>query len=277
LIPGNPSKGFPRPIRTAFRSCAPILGSAALAVLIACSGANLKAPPENAALAELVDYRTGLSLLRAGRVDEAIQVFHRAKESNPRDPNVPNALGLALIYKKDYPGAEKAFTDALKLDPEFVQSHNNRGVARMEAGRLEDAEADFDAVLAGGNSAEKVNAHFNKGLLAARRDRWEDAEREFSLVLVTDPHYTKASRERGIARLRREDFRGALDDLLKYLKDDPNDAVANYDAALCILTTGRRDVAARYMERVVSTAPDSDEAKRARRFLDGEEALTGKP
>jgi regulator of sirC expression with transglutaminase-like and TPR domain len=120
------------------------------------------------------------------------------------------------------------------------------------------------------NSAEKANAHFNMGLLAARRDRWEDAAREFSLVLAADPHYVKASRERGIARLRREDFRGALEDLLKFLKEEPNDPVANYDAALCILTTGRRDVAAKYMERVVAVAPESDEARRARRFLDGE-------
>jgi len=32
-----------------------------------------------------------------------------------RGPAVPNALGLALLYKKDYPAAEKSFTESLRL------------------------------------------------------------------------------------------------------------------------------------------------------------------
>ena len=39
---------------------------------------------------------------------------------------------------------------------------------------------------------------------------------------------------------------------------------------LCLLTTDRRDLAVRYMERTVQSAPESDEAKKARRFLGGE-------
>jgi len=248
-----------------------------LAAALACTSANTKPPEENPILADLVDYRTGLALLREGRVDEAMIVLRRAVVSSPRDPNAPNALGLALLYKKDYAAAEKAFTQALKLDPDFVQANNNRGVCRMEADRFDDAAADFEAVLSGPSTAEKSNAHFNLGLLAERRGNWEDAEREFSLVLSTDPRYTKAARERGFARVRREDFRGALEDLLSYLKDDPNEPVANYNAALCLLTMRQRDVAARYMERVVAAAPDSDEGHRARRFLEGEDAIAGKP
>ena len=42
-----------------------------------------------------------------------------------------------------------------------------------------------------------------------------------------------------------------------------------------LLTTGRRDLALRYMERVASVAPDSEEGKKARRFLDAEPAADG--
>ncbi len=267
---------LPWPLHPALRACARLAAGALLVLLAACSGANSKPPEENPILADLVDYRTGLALLREGRADEAITVLRRASVSSPRDPNVPNALGLALLYKKDYAPAEKSFTYALKLDPEFVQALNNRGVCRMEAGRLDDTDADFEAVLQGLNTAEKANAHYNLGVLAERRGRWEDAEREFSLVLSSDPRYTKAARERGVVRVRRDDFREALEDLLASLKDEPNDPVANYNAALCLITMGQRDVAARYMQRVVDAAPDGEEGRRARRFLEGEEALAGK-
>ena len=137
-------------------------------------------PKENPGLADLVDYRSGLAMLREGRTDEAIQLLQRARTSSPRDPHVPNALGLALLYKKDYKNAVNAFSDALHLDSSFVEARNNRGVAHMEAGTLHRAEADFQAVLDGPPTPEKMNAHYNLGLLHPRREAWRDAEREFS-------------------------------------------------------------------------------------------------
>ncbi|MGZ5427015.1 MAG: tetratricopeptide repeat protein, partial [Thermoanaerobaculia bacterium] len=138
----------------------------AAAVLLALSAGlagcgSASAPPkEHPGLADLVDYRSGLSMLREGRADEAIQILLRARTSSPRDPRVPNALGLALLFKKDYPGALKAFSDSLNLDATFVEARNNRGVAHMEAGHFEDAEVDFQAVLDGPPSPEKANAHY---------------------------------------------------------------------------------------------------------------------
>ncbi|MEO6324914.1 MAG: tetratricopeptide repeat protein [Thermoanaerobaculia bacterium] len=242
-------------------------------ILFGCSAANQKPPEENPILADLVDYRNGLALLREGRVDESIQLLRRSAASNPRDPNIPNALGLALLYKKDYPAALKAFTYALKLDSSFSESYNNRGVCLIEIGKLDEAEADFQKVLDGPPSNEKANAHFNLGRVQKRREKWADAEREFSLVLSSDSQYRKAFLERGLVRVKRENFREALEDFLFYMKEEPTDPLANYNTALCLLTTGRRDLALRYMERTLAAAPESDEGRRAKRFLESESAM----
>ena len=85
----------------------------------------------------------------------------------------------------------------------------------MEAGNLEDAEKDFEAVFERPRSAEHVNARFNLALLRGRQLRWADAERELTTVLADDPGYTKAMRERGLARMKLDDFRGALEDFLR--------------------------------------------------------------
>ena len=114
------------------------------------------------------------------------------------------------------------------------------------------------------------------GLLRARQLRWADADRELTTVLADDPGYVDAARERGLARMKLEDFRGALEDFLLYLRENGNDPVANYNAALCLLTTDRRDLAVRYMERTVQSAPESDEARKARRFLGGEAGAAGR-
>jgi tetratricopeptide (TPR) repeat protein len=249
----------------------------ALVLALAAAGAGCSGHPpgqkpveESAFTADVINYRNGLALLREGKVDEAINLLKAAMVSRPNDPGVWNALGLAMLYKKDYLPATASFSEALRIDPEFVESRNNRGVAWMEMGKLREAEADFQTVLAGSASREKLNAHFNLGLLEMKREDWAAAEKEFTTVLADDPKYLRACRERGIVRVRREEFSDALDDLLRYLRTDPKDAGANYNAALALLTTGRRDVARKYMQRVVAAAPESDEAKKAKRFLDDE-------
>lgn len=238
--------------------------------------ADRKATEPSLMTADLVDYRNGLAMLREGRVDEAINLLNQARRAYPRNAEVANGLGLAYLYRKDYAGATKLFSEALVLDPGLVEALNNRGVASMEAGKLEDAEKDFAAVLEQPRQAERVNARFNLGLLRGRQLRWADAEIELTTVLADDPGYTKAGRERGIVRMKQEDFRGALEDFLLVLREDPRDPVSNYNAALCLLTTDRRDLAVRYMERTVQAAPDSDEARKARRFLGGEPFQTGR-
>ena len=248
------------------------------AALLACAcGAKMEKPPaENPVLADLVDYRSGLQMLREGRADEAIAVLSRARQSNPRDPNVSNALGLALLYKKDYPAAEKSFNESLKLNPDFLEARNNRGVTELEMNRLDDAERDFQAVLDGPQSPERANAHFNLGLVYKKRAQWVDAEREFSLALADSPQMIRAMRERGVVRVQLENFHEALPDFLGALKEDPKDTVSNYNAALCLLAVGRRDLALRYMERAAAD-PESDEGRKAWRFLDAEHRNAKEP
>jgi tetratricopeptide (TPR) repeat protein len=252
--------------------------AAALAAVLAGAGCgpSMASPPkENPILADLVDYRSGLVMLREGRADEAIQLLVQARKSSPRDPHVPNALGLALLYKKDYPSAIKAFSDALALDSTFVEARNNRGVANLQAGKWDDAEADFQAVLDGPPTPEKVNAHYNLGLLYEKRGQPRDAEREYSLTIADSPDNTQAFRSRGLVRMKLGQNAGALEDFLVVLKEEPKDAVANYQAALCVLGDDRRDLARKFMQRAADAAPDSEEGRKAKRWLDNEPRPAG--
>ena len=261
------------------RGRAPSAALAAVLLLPACQStidAAKKLPEPTASTADLVDYRNGLAMLRDGRVDEAIQQLSAARVAYPRNAEVANALGLALLYRKDYKNATKLFDEALWLDPDLVEALNNKGVAGMEAGQYAEAEKCFLEVFTRPQTAEHTNARFNLGLLRSKQGRWADADRELTTVLADDPTYLKAARERGLARMKLEDFHGALEDFLLVLREDPKDPVANYNAALCLLTTDRRDLAVRYMERTVQSAPESDEAKKARRFLSGEPGVAGK-
>ena len=72
--------------------------------------------------------------------------------------------------------------------------------------------------------------------------------------------------------MKLEQNTGAFEDFLVVLKDEPKDAVANYQAAICLLATDRRDLARKFMQRAADAAPNSDEGHKARRWLDNEPA-----
>jgi tetratricopeptide (TPR) repeat protein len=43
----------------------------------------------------------------------------------------------------DFAGAMDDYDMAIKLNPEYVEAHNNRGIAKKVLGKHEEAEADF--------------------------------------------------------------------------------------------------------------------------------------
>ena len=80
-------------LRAGDGAAAAVVAAALGALALSCGPKYEKPPAENPVLADLVDYRTGLAMLREGRVDEAISVLQRARQSNPRDPAVPPLPG----------------------------------------------------------------------------------------------------------------------------------------------------------------------------------------
>jgi tetratricopeptide (TPR) repeat protein len=65
------------------------------------------------------------ALRESGRLAEAVHFFRECSRLFPKDREVSNQLGLALINSGDYAGAETAFRRTLKVDPEDVTANFN--------------------------------------------------------------------------------------------------------------------------------------------------------
>ena len=70
--------------------------------------------------------------------------------------------------------------------------------------------------------------------------------------------------------MKLEQTSSALEDFLVVLKEEPKDAVANYQAAICLLAGERRDLARKFMQRAADAAPESEEGRKAKRWLENE-------
>ncbi len=90
----------------------------------------------------------GVGLIKQGRPAEAIGLFQRAVQLNPRAAASHHDLGLALMGAGRLEHAAEAFSGALRLDPRLATAHQFLGVILDELGQERKAMAAYQAAVA---------------------------------------------------------------------------------------------------------------------------------
>lgn len=98
----------------------------------------------------------GLRLLKAGQVDEAIEVLKRAAQADPEDPQVHCYLGAAYDRKHDKLHAIAEFEECLRLE-------------------------------------ESPKAYYNLGQIYESVHRVDEAVRQYRMAVELDPNYAPAA------------------------------------------------------------------------------------
>jgi superkiller protein 3 len=173
-----------------------------------------------------------LALSEAGRGAEALRVL--APLSASTNPDVSNALGIALADSGRVPDAIQAFEQALRLDPENAEAYENMGIVRLRTG-------DFPGA----------------------RDR-------FRRALALDSGRPRAWNGLGVAHARLGNPSEAMSSWAKAIALDPTLYDALFNLGVTAAKNGARPQARRALERFIATAPASlyrADIEEARRLL----------
>ena len=117
--------------------------------------------------------RQASTLMRAGRVQEALHVLRALVQQAPADFGSQYNLGFALQHLKRWEEAAAAYARASELNPGFAEARVNLGNCLQELGRLEEAEAAFRSAVA--VKPDLYQAQYTLGLLMRRLNRWTEA------------------------------------------------------------------------------------------------------
>jgi tetratricopeptide (TPR) repeat protein len=237
-------------------------------------------------------FAQGLALHRAGRLDEAENIYQQVLAAQPghfdslhlvgviamqrgnharavlqidvaleRDPdNVPalNNRGNALNELERFDEALASFDRALSLRPDLAETHCNRGNTLNELGRFAEALSSYDQALA--HHRDHAAAYGNRANALNALGRYDEAVASCDRALALAPNFAEAHGNRGNALQELRRFEEALASYDRALSLRPGYALAHCNRGNALHEQHRFEDALASYDRALSLQPDLAQA-----------------
>ncbi|MEO0031246.1 MAG: hypothetical protein RIS94_1004 [Pseudomonadota bacterium] len=249
-------------------------------VVIEAAPGSATTPPERQGGEAPASDKLSECLLRAQRDPAAGMAFARGWLAEGATPQARvranHCLGVVLSQQGDFAGAEGAFADALAgIPPEQAVSGQGllamAGNAALAGGKADKAVDWFDRAVALGAQGDNaalgaMQADRARALVAA--GRLADAAMALDEAHRLAPNDAQGWLLSATLARRNNDLPHAQKDIEVAASLDPRDPAIGLEAGVIAVLDGRDAGARKSWDSVVATAPQSDEAKTARGYLE---------
>ena len=209
------------------------------------------------------------ALRRARKFDEALALAGQGRKAFPRERIFADAVGSILMAQSDYKGAEQAFRDSIRIEPDAVIAYANLNAALLRQNRSDEA---LQVLQQGLQVRPNPSLYTNLGNALFQRADYVGAARAFELAVSPDkgkPDSYLYWANLGDALLwlpgRAEDARKAyaraIDLLEPRLKRTPNDVNLTSRMGLYSARVGNKERAAALSRQALGMAPDNADVR----------------
>jgi Flp pilus assembly protein TadD len=181
------------------------------------------------------------ALRDVGRGQDAIAVLVSfCNQHSTASPELLSLLGILRDDAGDFPGAERAYRDAIQVSPKLAYLHNNLGYNLLLQAKPKAAVQEFEQALAIEPRSQFANNNLGLALLAGGTDNgeakealmhWQSvsgpatAHNNLATVLIQQKRYAEARKELGIALGYERKLPAALENLALVSELDGKPAV----------------------------------------------------
>ena len=156
----------------------------------------------------LVAYNYGVSLVRGGRIEEAMKEWQVALRIQENFVEAHYALGLGFLALNNPAVATEHFQSALSLAPDWVQAHMALGQAHYESHEYDLARGAWLKALA--LNPGDVGAYANLGLLAVQEGNNRESIDYSRKAIVLQPDLVSAHFHLGVALLAQGEAKASV-------------------------------------------------------------------
>jgi tetratricopeptide (TPR) repeat protein len=164
--------------------------------------------------------------------------------------------GKACLEKNDYDAALAALTEAIRLDPKYVDAFISRGACKLAKGDRDGAIADYNAAVDA--DPKSAAAHAARGWCYAHNGDLDKAISEYSEAIRLEPHSSESYSHRAWAYYQKNEFDKAIVDANEAIRLGDNSAETLGGRASAYHSKGDYDKAiADYNAAILLNAKDS--------------------
>ena len=148
-------------------------------------------------------------------VEKKLEFYTEAIRLNPDFSEAFNNRGIVRKAKGDLDGALADYAEAIQLNPGYPNAFNNRGNVREAKGDLDGALAEYAEAIR--LKPDYPDALYNRGVVRQAKGDLDGALADYAEAIRLKPDYTNAFYNRGKLKKVLRDHSGAVADLQKYL------------------------------------------------------------
>ncbi|MDP2279275.1 MAG: tetratricopeptide repeat protein [Nitrospirota bacterium] len=133
------------------------------------------------------------------------------------------AKGYQHNLNNELDKAIEAYTNAIALNPNYVEAYNNRGIAYYNKGLYHSDKRQLDRAIEDFNKVVILNpnsysAYFAQGATYLYKEQYDKAIEEFNKAIVLNPNSDLAYVGRGFAYNKQKEFERAIEDYNKAIQ-----------------------------------------------------------
>jgi tetratricopeptide (TPR) repeat protein len=203
----------------------------------------------------VTETNVGTALQTEGRLDEAIDHYHRAIALAPEFPPPYNNLATTLRAQGHLAEAVATYQQALRVRPEYPDAQYNLANALLEAGKPAEAIDHFRVALQ--TIPASVDVHNNLGIALMDAGRRDEAIAEFRAALELDPGSLQSHLNLGNALGTAHQYDEAIEHFRRASQIDPANASVHYDLGSLLMEADRLDQAVAEFRAALAIDPRS--------------------
>jgi tetratricopeptide (TPR) repeat protein len=194
----------------------------------------------------------------AGRIKEATVLYRRAIALKPDYLEAHNNLGVALAGLGKIDEAMARYRRVLALNPDHTDALGNLASALLSKGKPADAIAYYKRLLL--LKPDHAAAHYSLGVALDAQGAPDAAIDAYQRAMALNPDYAAAHNNLAVVFAAKGNSAGALAHYAKAVASDPNHAEAHNNLGNLYRELGRFDEALAHYGRAIDIRPDNVEA-----------------
>ena len=202
-------------------------------------------------------YNLGVFYSEIGKLDQAVEYYHRAIQLRPDEPEAHNNLTMAYIQMGELDLAFIQVRAAMELIPNHPYPYFHLGNIHMKKGELEQAAKAYRRAvqLAPGHT----DSHFNLGVVYGKLRHPDDAGQEYRTVIRLSSDHFAAHNNLGLIYARKGELDSAIEHFLAAIRIKGDYARAHKNLARVYEVKGDPTKAAQHRRAAIRIDPgDAD-------------------